>query len=109
MQSVSSGAVAEAINGIIGISVWVTTSSLSPNTDYEISEPSTSVIRQTYPNYDPNNKIYTFPISVRPINSWSQYPVALYVNSAHTSWTLRSLGSTSGQFEIQWTFFMRKV
>lgn len=65
-------------------------------------------IRQVYSNYDPSNLIYSFPNSVRPVDTWSSFPAYVYVSSSHNSWLLRNTGSSTGTYEIQWVYILRR-
>ena len=48
--------------------------------------------------------VYT-PVSIRPLQSWSQCPIQLYVAQTHDIWVIRSLGAYSGDVEVEWAMF----
>jgi hypothetical protein len=101
MQSVTSNAVARALTSSKVKLMAVFKQYTAPiNTDVRITDvPTTS-------DLPAGSEIITyFPVSVRPLQDWAQCPVQLYVNQNHNMWVIRSLGTYSGDFEVQWTVF----
>ena len=101
MQSVSSNAVAIALTSSKVKFMPVFKQYTAPiNTDVRITDvPTTSDLPTG------SEIIVYIPISVRPMQAWAQCPVQFYVNQNHNGWIIRSLGTYSGDFEVQWAVF----
>jgi hypothetical protein len=122
MQSVTSNAVATSNAMPVDTVTSGNMHSVTSNAVYGIKTKTADVFK-TYTNCYANTDIrltdypllsdvpsakemITFtPTSIRPIDSWAQCPVQLYVSADHSAWIIRSLGTYSGSFEIQWTVF----
>ena len=101
MQSVSSNAVAQALTSSKVKFMPVFKQYNAPiNTDVRITDvPTTSDLPTG------SEIIVYIPVSIRPLQSWVQCPVQFYVNQTHDMWIIRSLGTYSGDFEVEWAVF----
>ena len=101
MQSVSSNAVAQAITSSkVKFKPIFKQYNAPINTDVQITD---------LPNLNDlpagSELIVYLPVSIRPMQAWAQCPVQFYVNQNHNGWIIRSLGTYSGDFEVQWAVF----
>ena len=104
MQSVSSNAVARALTQQkIKVAEVYKVYSAPTGTDSVLTDPSNYPKITDIPNA--TEFITYIPTSIRPIQSWAQCPVQFYVDSSHTWWVIRSLGTYNGDFEVQWSVF----
>jgi hypothetical protein len=98
MHSVTSNAVFK--NKVKVQSIFKTYNNCAPNTDVPITDYP---LITDVPNA--TEMIHFTGSSIRPLDSWAQCPVQLYVNASHNGWIIRSLGSYSGSFEVQWDVY----
>ena len=101
MQPVSSNAVANALTSSKVKFMPVFKQYNAPiNIDVQITDVPTTSDLPTGAEI-----IVYIPVSIRPLQSWAQCPVQFYVNQTHDMWIIRSLGTYSGDFEVEWAVF----